>query len=253
MSPHDFAVVASFLFPHLRSSSCNHLQLPTHRKYLKKLTLNITSSSPTYSAVQIDWDLQSNPPVPDCRVVGEYTSTKFEVRLLDLSDPSAGIQLEYEGGEKCTHGGFRTFNIDMPCADRLNPRPSSAYELKHCAYTSTLPSIYGCPLECPVADRRLCGGHGLCKYDEDEAAARCFCFDGWKGKDCNDKKGDSSDDLNYSPALLGLIVTLFVIIGFLVAGIVMLIRQVQAYKEDVTHYQMLGGGDENDGAGGAAI
>ena len=210
-------------------SSCNHVP-----------DLNVAG------AVQLDLDLGSVPPVPDCRVVGEYSTNKFEIRVLDPTDPTKGLQLEYEGGEKCTHGGYRTFNIDMPCANAFNPRPSSAYELKHCAYTTTIPSIYGCPLECPVANRHLCGGHGECSYDQDLQQARCFCFKGHSGDDCNDRT-DAAEDLNYSPALLGLIITLFVIIAFLVAGIVLLIKQVQAYKDDMSHYQMLKG-DEGEGA-----
>jgi len=197
-------------------------------------------------AVQIDLDLMGNPPVPDCRVVGEYTSNKFEIRTLNPQDPTKGLQIEYEGGEVCHSGAYRVFNINMVCANNLNPRPSSAYELTHCAYTITIPSIYGCPLECPVANRALCGGNGQCSYDLDLQQARCFCYKGFTGNDCNDKTTDG-EDLNYSPALLGLIVTLFVIIGFLVAGIVLLIKQVQAYKDDMSHYQMLKGDEMEDG------
>ena len=47
-------------------------------------------------------------------------------------------------------------------------------------------------------------------------------------------------------ALLGLIITLFVIIGALVAAVVLMIRQVAAYREDVSNYQILKGGDEDD-------
>jgi len=46
--------------------------------------------------------------------------------------------------------------------------------------------------------------------------------------------------------LLGLIITLFIIIGALVAAVVMMIRQVAAYREDVSNYQMLKGGEDED-------
>jgi hypothetical protein len=53
-----------------------------------------------------------------------------------------------------------------------------ALELSPCEYTITMPSVYGCPLECPVSNRRLCGGNGHCAYDPDKSAARCFCNKG---------------------------------------------------------------------------
>lgn len=62
---------------------------------------------------------------------------------------------------------------------------------------------------------------------------------GYSGKACTSKAHSSSeDDLNYSPALLGLIITLFVIIALLVGGIFLMIRQLAAYKEDITNYQV---------------
>lgn len=50
--------------------------------------------------------------------------------------------------------------------------------------------------------------------------------------------------LNYSPALLGLIITLFIIVLVLIGSIVLMIKQIAAYKEDMTNYQVLKGGDE---------
>ena len=64
----------------------------------------------------------------------------------------------------------------------------------------------------------------------------CTHYAGYKGKDCSTKSSSSGDDLNYSPALLGLIITLFVIIALLVGGIFLMIRQLAAYKEDMTNY-----------------
>jgi hypothetical protein len=197
-------------------------------------------------AVQIDITKLADGEEKDyCRVVGDYTEQSFAVDLLEHSDPTKGIKLKYMGGEQCANGERRRFEIDLVCADRLNARPSHSYELSHCAYTATIPSVYGCPVECPVGNRALCSGNGECSYDIDKHAARCYCYHGFSGNDCADK-GDISTDLNYSPALLGLIVTLAIIITLLVAGIVLMIKQVQAFKEDMTHYQMLRGDGENE-------
>ena len=60
---------------------------------------------------------------------------------------------------------------------------------------------------------------------------------------------DAAEPLNYSPALLGLIITLFVIIALLVCGVFVMIKQVGAYRDDIANYQVLKGGDEPDTPG----
>ncbi len=66
---------------------------------------------------------------------------------------------------------------------------------------------------------------------------------GFTGEDC--MKVDSAAALNYSPALLGLIITLFIIVVLLAGSIVFMVRQMDAYKEDLAHYQTLKSGDED--------
>ena len=185
-----------------------------------------------------------------CFVVGYYNQDQTSLRLLDSSDPSKGIQLTYKG-DYCSGGKQRQFNIELSCADRLNPIPTHAYELVGCEYTVYMPSVYGCPLECPVANRALCGGQGHCAYDTDKGASRCYCNHGYAGADCTDNSGASEEALNYSPALLGLIITLFIIIALLVLGVFMMIKQVSAYRDDVANYQVLKGGDEDGGSAGS--
>lgn len=65
------------------------------------------------------------------------------------------------------------------------------------------------------------------------------------GSDCSDPDTSNSTTLNYSPVLLGLIITLFIIIAILVGSIVLMIKQLSAYREDLAHYQVLKGGDED--------
>lgn len=66
---------------------------------------------------------------------------------------------------------------------------------------------------------------------------------GYTGGDCTKKQTEES--LNYSPALLGLIITLFIIVCALAAGLLFMVRQIAAYKEDMTHYQVLQGQEES--------
>ena len=56
----------------------------------------------------------------------------------------------------------------------------------------------------------------------------------------------SVETLNYSPALLGLIITLFIIIAILVGSLVFMLKQMSAYKEDLTNYQVLKSGEERE-------
>jgi hypothetical protein len=182
--------------------------------------------------------------------------------LLNHDDPTAGVKLTYTG-DACHNGKPRQFTIDLNCADKLSPVPLHAYESGPCQYTISMPSVYGCPTECPVANRHLCGGNGHCAYDEDKAGARCFCNQGksftnlslsyilnmiviflvgYTGADCTQKQ--QSAGINYSPALLGLIITLFVIVGLLGVSVIYMVRQMNAYKEDMANYRVLKGSED---------
>ena len=112
-----------------------------------------------------------------CYLVGKYSEGSTTVALLAENDPSKGISVTYAGAF-CNNGVQRQFIIEVGCADKLNPVPTHALEYSPCIYTITMPSVYGCPLECPVSNRHLCGGNGHCAYDEDKAGARCFCNNG---------------------------------------------------------------------------
>lgn len=176
-----------------------------------------------------------NTPDDDwCYAVGEYADGVTSLSLLDSQDPTKGVRLEYLGNT-CSNGKQRRFKVEMPCADRLNPTPVSALELEHCQYTVVIPSVYGCPLECPVADRKLCGGNGHCHYDFDQNSAHCFCNKGFSGKNC---MTTSVEEAASSPVLTGLIVTLTIIVVLLGAGIGMLVRQVSAYRQDMANYHV---------------
>lgn len=42
----------------------------------------------------------------------------------------------------------------------------------------------GCPQECPIVNGKVCGGNGICDYDENIHKARCFCNDDFIESDC---------------------------------------------------------------------
>ena len=178
-----------------------------------------------------------------CYITGFYTDSLTRVSLLDYEDPSKGISIT-SYGDYCKNSKQRVFTVNLPCSDKLNPIPTHAREVEHCSYAVTMPSVYGCPLECPVSNRALCGGNGHCAYDYDRNSAKCFCDRGFSGSAC-DVTGSSSSS-SYSPALTGLIISLFVIILTLVGAIVYMYKQVSAYKDDMAHYQVLKG-DEDSG------
>ncbi len=100
--------------------------------------------------------------------MGSYNEASTQLALLDQNDPTKGLKLTY-AGTYCRSGPQRQFIIEMACANKLSPVPTQALELSPCVYTVTMPSVYGCPMECPVSNRQLCGGQG---------SARCFCNNG---------------------------------------------------------------------------
>lgn len=199
-----------------------------------------TSTWASYAAFQVGFNGY-------CYGVGQFKEGVTQMSLLDSEDPVKGVKLTYYGDVCQSTQKNRVFNIELICSDRLNPHPVSALEYEKCVYTVEMPSVYGCPLECPVAERKLCGGNGHCHYDTDSNTAHCYCNKGYTGRNCMTKA--TGESLNYSPTLLGLIITLFVIIGLLGAGLALMIRQVSAYREDVANYQALKGEDDGETRG----
>lgn len=205
------------------------------------------SKIPTAGVIQINRHGHVNETNNDwCYVAGYFNEAATTVRLLDTSDPTKGIQLRYLG-DFCNGGKQRTVFIHLECADVLAPVPTHAYEYSSCEYTIYMPSVYGCPLECPVAHRAICGGQGHCAYDPDAQQARCFCNEGYGGPACTITGSalEYASHPGYSPAMLGLTITLGIIIAALVISIIMMIRQVAAYRNDIANYQVLKGGDED--------
>ena len=81
----------------------------------------------------------------------------------------------------------RQLTINLYCEDDAFNLPDNepVVESPMCNYEINLPHITGCPIECPRVNNLLCGGHGVCDYDEDKKASRCFCNEGFYGADCS--------------------------------------------------------------------
>ena len=89
------------------------------------------------------------------------------------------------------------------------PKDSAVIEYPMCTYNMQLESIYGWPVECGQVNNKLCGGNGVCGYDHDTSAPRCFCNDGYYGSAC-EKVGSELNVLNSTSSIL------LVVTGFLV-------------------------------------
>lgn len=145
--------------------------------YIPKSCRAVTGIS-SAAAIQINKRGTATENDDYCYLVGGYSEAATSLTLLNHDDPTKGLKLTYTGDYCKGSSSPRKFQVEMGCADILNPVPLHAYELAPCEYTIAMPSIYGCPLECPVANRHLCGGNGHCAYDEDYQGARCFCNNG---------------------------------------------------------------------------
>lgn len=144
---------------------------------LPKACLQMSGLS-TAGAIQVDKRATINDNDDYCYIVGAYSDKTSSLKLISEDDPTKGLRLTYFGDYCHNPVVQRKFHIELTCEDALNPVPRHAYETSYCEYTTTIPSVYGCPLECPVAQRKLCGGNGHCSYDTDKGAARCFCNHG---------------------------------------------------------------------------
>jgi len=119
------------------------------------------------------------------------SSSNSQFTLIDDQDPTKGIQLTYFGGDRCSDPRVtnlrRTFTIKFLCADHVGEQPDARVtESATCSYVLQFKTVFGCPLECGFASRKMCGGHGLCALDTITNKPRCFCNSGKTGLDCTE-------------------------------------------------------------------
>lgn len=144
----------------------------------------------------------ANFPVPlgdQCHRLGDsFNQVPIQYGLINPSNPSQGIYIQYGGGDVCPPGMSkpRTLKVWIPCAPDAYNKPDNELveETKGgCTYEVWLPSAYGCPAECPVVtsadtgNLALCADHGICEFDAAIGNSRCFCNDGFTGADCNSR------------------------------------------------------------------
>ena len=148
----------------------------------------------------------------DCtRLGGDFTKrpTPIGFKLFDEKKPSKGVVMTMAGGEK-PKDCDRVAQLDVVhlCADRSFPPAGRLDEtfvelVNNCEYRVFIPSLFGCPKECPVKHGRVCAGRGICSYDTDDQSTRCFCDTGHKGKDCSQSGGSGGGKGKIAGAVIG--------------------------------------------------
>jgi hypothetical protein len=150
-----------------------------------------------------------------------YTSSsKLKWDLIDQDDPIKGISLTYPGGDTCVLAGknvTREFTIQFTCSNSYGRDPDARVKEDLCHYGIEFPTIFGCPLECPFSNRKLCSGQGVCAMDTDAGGPRCFCDDGFDGRDCS-YVGKAPVESSCSGFCVALVFIVIIMGGLLVAG-----------------------------------
>merc|ERR1719295_1335644 len=110
-------------------------------------------------------------------------STAPTFNYIEPSDPSIGVTLTYTNGDWCEVAGHnREFTIELFCNELDENLPDkveeTVFEDEVCQYTLPITTAFGCPSECPRSGENgaVCGGHGVCEFDHEISAPRCFCF-----------------------------------------------------------------------------
>ncbi len=108
-----------------------------------------------------------------------------EFELINKRNPARGVKLTYKNGELCEAlQKNRSLTINFNCVSGTEEAITRVTE-SECHYTLDINSQAGCPLECPLSRNSICGGVGVCSYDRDLRAPRCFCNSGRYGSDCS--------------------------------------------------------------------
>lgn len=155
------------------------------------------------------------------RLGNSWQNVKYA--LLDEDDPTQGVSLTYKKGDVChlDKDIDREMTIKMKCSESWGMIPDSTVLEETCHYELMFETVYGCPLECPMVNRKLCGGNGFCGMDQDDNSPRCFCNEGHAGLDC------TTDIVQVSACgkACGLLVfVVILLIGLLLAGGVIFYR-----------------------------
>jgi len=147
--------------------------------------------------------------------------------LYDSEDPAAGVSLQYDGGQSCHSRQLRRkIKFNFRCATNSIEKfeKNIIDEAEHCGYEVTVDTKLACPKECGFGSGNSpCGDHGVCGYDSDRKASRCFCNDGYKGGGCGDTT-TATDDYG---AILGLLIFVVIALVALAGGGIFMFRYLQ--------------------------
>ena len=104
---------------------------------------NVCSDVQMGSAIQY---IDRSDGYKECNVIGHYDPLRDDTyySLLDTTDPSKGVSVTYQFGQKCPTGELRSATIDVMC-ENVKATIDSANEPSTCAYHLVMRSQYGCP------------------------------------------------------------------------------------------------------------
>jgi len=159
--------------------------------------------------------------------------------LINKDDPTAGVILEYDGGDICGEKPRKLrlyFECDPNDVDGNIPDEELISEREMCTYDMHISSRYGCPSNCPIQDGYLCSGNGWCGYDRTALVARCYCDQLYEGTACENLKKKSGGMTTTEVALV-VVVGLFFSVFALLAFILFKIRQLKG--NDLTTFKPL--------------
>jgi len=146
--------------------------------------------------------------------------------LYKSDDPVSGVVLTYMNGDWCNSsdsnlGRNREFRIAFICADNYGntfDKEETIEETEYCVYETNIESVWGCPEQCGVVNKRLCNGKGTCDYDFTNGSPRCFCYSGYYGDDCSLEQDDNistiykDDDAKYVGLLIIIVILLVIVL-----------------------------------------
>lgn len=156
------------------------------------------------------------------------------------------MTLQYTGGDStsCPGNVKRRLLLSLVCSP-LVPTATSYVDnatvfvvensVAKCAYSVTLPSLYGCPTAC-VTGTSICNGNGACGFNLAAGASQCYCYTGFEGATCNQRAASTSGGSTSVETVLLVIVLIVLagvlgLIGYMAYKLRRLIIKPDAYKQ----------------------
>jgi hypothetical protein len=189
--------------------------------------------------------------------LGQDASVGWNFSFIDPQYPNWGVNLAYTGGsgEWCRYYDAkynlittqRSLRIAMQCDGNRASNTFDAEELvleeDKCHYAVSLKTIFGCPTACWTEKDEpssVCNGKGVCGYDTDRNAARCFCYAGYAGATCDVPATNEKPSSGSSAITVLFIITAVALFGVL-AGIGYAVWRLRKLQVDPSAYGGLEG------------